>query len=95
LIVIQRFSLVKAAMNDPCICKLRNGVKKTPSFHYFQIAKGGTKTIAHFSIVEGFSFRSLDRRIYDCKKKKIPLWCKECPGWPGIARTAAGHPPLG
>ncbi len=27
LIVIRRFSLVKAAMNAPRICKLRNGVK--------------------------------------------------------------------
>jgi hypothetical protein len=30
LIVIHRFSLVKAAMNAPLICKLRNGVNKTP-----------------------------------------------------------------
>ncbi len=27
LIVIHRFSLAKAVMNAPCICKMRNGVK--------------------------------------------------------------------
>jgi hypothetical protein len=32
LIVNHRFSLVKAAMNAPRICKLRNGVNKTPPF---------------------------------------------------------------
>jgi hypothetical protein len=32
LIVIHCFSLVKAAMNAPRICKLRNGVNKTPLF---------------------------------------------------------------
>jgi hypothetical protein len=31
LIVIHRFSLVKAAMNALRICKMRNGVSKTPS----------------------------------------------------------------
>jgi hypothetical protein len=35
LIVIHQFSLVKAAMNDPRICKLRNGINKTPKFHLF------------------------------------------------------------
>ena len=44
-----------------------NGVNKTPPFLHFPIAKGGTKTIAHLLIAEGLSFRSLDRRIYDCK----------------------------
>jgi hypothetical protein len=34
LIVIHRFSLVKAAMNDPRICKMHNGVNKTPQFLY-------------------------------------------------------------
>jgi hypothetical protein len=34
LIVIYRFSLVKAAMNDPRICKMHNGVNKTPQFLY-------------------------------------------------------------
>jgi hypothetical protein len=32
LIVIHRFSLVKAAMNAPRICKIRNGVNKSPQF---------------------------------------------------------------
>jgi hypothetical protein len=35
LIVIHRFSLVKAAMNALCICKMRNGVSKTPSVSSF------------------------------------------------------------
>ncbi len=34
---------------------------------HFLIAKGGTETIVHLSITEGLSFRSLERRIYDCK----------------------------
>jgi hypothetical protein len=62
-IVIHRFSLVKAAMNAPRICKLRNVVNKTPQFLLFSTAKGGTKTIAHLSIAEGSSFLSLGRRI--------------------------------
>jgi hypothetical protein len=32
LIVIHRFSLVKAATKAPRICKLRNGVNKMPQF---------------------------------------------------------------
>jgi hypothetical protein len=32
LIVIHRFSLVKAAVNAPHICKMCNGVNKTPQF---------------------------------------------------------------
>jgi hypothetical protein len=67
LIVIYHSSLVKAAMNAARVCKLRNGVKKTPQFLLFSQAKGGTKTIAHLSIAEGSSFWSLDRLIYDCK----------------------------
>jgi hypothetical protein len=47
LIVIYRFSLVKAAMKDVRVCKLRNGVSKMPQFLLFSIAKGGTKIIAH------------------------------------------------
>jgi hypothetical protein len=39
LIVIRRFSLVKAAMNALCICKMRNGVRKTPSFLLFSTAQ--------------------------------------------------------
>jgi hypothetical protein len=53
LIVIHRFSLVKAKMNAPRICKLCNGVNKMPQFHKFSTAKGGTKTIAHLSIADG------------------------------------------
>jgi hypothetical protein len=56
LIVIYHSSLVKGAMNAARICKLRNGVKKTPQFLLFSQAKGGTKTIAHLSIGEGLSF---------------------------------------
>jgi hypothetical protein len=64
LIVIYHSSLVKAAMNALRVCKLCNGVKKTPQFLLFSLAKGGTKTIAHLSITEGSSFWSLDRCIY-------------------------------
>ena len=67
LIVIYHSSLVKAAVNAARVCKLCNGVKKTPQFLLFSQAKGGTKTIALLSIAEGSSFLSLDRRIYDCK----------------------------
>jgi hypothetical protein len=56
LIVIYHSSLVKGAMNAVRVCKLRNGVKKTPQFFLFSHAKGGTKTIAHLSIAEGSSF---------------------------------------
>jgi hypothetical protein len=56
LIVIYHSSLVKAAMNAARVCKLRNGFKKTPEFLLFPLAKGGTKTISHLSIVEGSSF---------------------------------------
>jgi hypothetical protein len=52
-IVIHRFSLVKAAMNAPSICKLHNAVNKLPQFLHFLTAKGRTKTIAHLSIAEG------------------------------------------
>jgi hypothetical protein len=46
----------------------KTGINKTPPFLHFPIAKGGTKTIAHLPIAEGFSFRSsLDRSIYKCK----------------------------
>ncbi len=56
LIVIYHSSLVKAAMNAEHVCKLRNGVKKTPQFLLFSQAKGGTKTIAHLSIAKVSSF---------------------------------------
>jgi hypothetical protein len=41
LIVIYHSSLVKGAMNAARLCKLRNGVKKTPQFLLFSMAKGG------------------------------------------------------
>ncbi len=56
LIVIYHSSLVKGAMNAARVCKLRNGIKKTPLFLLFSQAEGGTKTIAHLSIAEGSSF---------------------------------------
>jgi hypothetical protein len=52
-IVVYHSSLVKGAMNAARVCKLRNGVKKTPQFFLFTQAKGRTKTIAHLSIAEG------------------------------------------
>jgi hypothetical protein len=55
-IVIHRFSLVKAFMNAPLICKLRNDVIKTPQFLLFPTARGGTKTIGPLPIAEGSSF---------------------------------------
>jgi hypothetical protein len=56
LIVIYHSSLKKGAMNAARVCKLSNGVKKTPQFLLFSQTKGGTKTIAHLSIAEGSSF---------------------------------------
>jgi hypothetical protein len=40
LIVIYHSSLVKGAMNAARLCKLRNGVKKTPQFLLFSMEKG-------------------------------------------------------
>jgi hypothetical protein len=40
LIVIYNSSLVKVAVNAARVCKLRNGVKKTPQFLLFLMAKG-------------------------------------------------------
>jgi hypothetical protein len=53
LIVIYRYSLVKADMNAVRVCKLSNGVNKTPQCLLFSLVKGETKTTAHLSIVEG------------------------------------------
>jgi hypothetical protein len=39
--VIYHSSMVKGAMNAARICKLCNGVKKTPQFLLFSQAKGG------------------------------------------------------
>jgi hypothetical protein len=41
LIVIHHSSHVKGSMNAASVCKLRNGVKKTPQFLLFSMAKGG------------------------------------------------------
>jgi hypothetical protein len=41
LIVIYHSSLVKGAINAAGVCKLRNGVKKTPQFLLFSMVKGG------------------------------------------------------
>jgi hypothetical protein len=41
MIVIYHSSLVKGAMNSARVCILRNGVKKTPKFLLFSMAKGG------------------------------------------------------
>jgi hypothetical protein len=40
-IVIYHSSLIKGAMNAARVCKLRNGVKKTPQLLLFSMAKGG------------------------------------------------------
>jgi hypothetical protein len=40
-IVIYLSSLVKGPMNAARVCKLRNGVKKTPQSLLFSMAKGG------------------------------------------------------
>jgi hypothetical protein len=39
MIVIHLSSLVKAAINAPRICKLRNGVNKRLNFFFFQLPK--------------------------------------------------------
>jgi hypothetical protein len=41
LILIYHSSLVNGAMNAARLCKLRNGVKKTPQFLLFSMEKGG------------------------------------------------------
>jgi hypothetical protein len=41
LIVIYHSSLVIGARNAARLCKLRNGVKKTPQFLLFSMEKGG------------------------------------------------------
>jgi hypothetical protein len=41
LIVIYHSSLVKGAMNAGRVCKLCNGVKKTPQFLLFSMVKDG------------------------------------------------------
>ncbi len=44
-IVIYHSSLVKGAMIAAHVCKLRNGVKKTPQFLLFSMAKGGPSAL--------------------------------------------------
>jgi hypothetical protein len=39
LIVIHRFSLVKAAMNALCVCKMRNGGQNALNFFFFLLPK--------------------------------------------------------
>ncbi len=46
--VIHRFSLVKAAMNAPHICKMRNGVKKRPQCLLFSTVKGGMNILRSY-----------------------------------------------
>jgi hypothetical protein len=41
LIVMYHSSLGKGAMNAARLCKLYNGVKKTPQFLLFSMVKGG------------------------------------------------------
>jgi hypothetical protein len=94
-IVLFHSSIGESGMNVQRLCKLRkrpsyrwpwgNGFNKTATFLNFPIAKGGTRTIAHLLIAEGWSFRSLDRRIYDCKlrnekKGLIHVWREFHPG---------------
>jgi hypothetical protein len=57
LIVFYHSSLVKGAMNAARVCKLRNGVKKTPQF--LPQAKGRTKTIAQLVNCGGIEFLRL------------------------------------
>jgi hypothetical protein len=45
LIVIYHSSRVKGAMNAARLCKLRNGVKKTPQFLLYSMVKGGPSAI--------------------------------------------------
>jgi hypothetical protein len=49
LIVIYHSSLVKAAVNAAHVCKLHNGIKKTPLFLLFLMAKGGPSAQCIFS----------------------------------------------
>jgi hypothetical protein len=52
LIVIHRFSLARAAMNALRICKMHNGVSKTPSISsFFQLPKCAMKISAAIEIV--------------------------------------------
>jgi hypothetical protein len=58
LIVIYHSSLVKGAMNAARVCKLRNGVKKTPQFLFFT---GQRRNKYHIALVNcgGIEFLKL------------------------------------
>jgi hypothetical protein len=69
---IKLFSLSFCKLRRDCLTGIGHGTMVlTKRLHYFHfsIAKGGTKTIGHLPIAEGLSFRSLDRCIYDCKRR--------------------------
>ena len=61
LIVIYHSSLVKGAMNAARVCKLRNGVKKTPQFFFFQWPK--------VDQVRNEYSPQLSKLLYNCKLK--------------------------
>jgi hypothetical protein len=61
LIVIYHSSLVKTAVNAACVCKLRNGVKKTPQFLLFSMAKSGPSA-------QEYSLQ-LSKLLYNCRLK--------------------------
>jgi hypothetical protein len=43
--LIYHSSMVRGAMNAARVCKLGNGVKKTPQFLLFSMAKGGPSAL--------------------------------------------------
>jgi hypothetical protein len=61
LIVIYHSSLVKAAVNAACVCKLHDGVKKAPQFLHFSMAKGGPMRNEYSP--------QLSKLLYNCKLK--------------------------
>jgi hypothetical protein len=52
------FFTCKSWMNAPRICKLLNGVNKTPQFLHFSTAKDRTKTIGTLPIRRGRVFEA-------------------------------------
>jgi hypothetical protein len=48
LIVIYHSSLVKAAMNAACVCKMRNGIAKRPQCLLFSSVKGGMNILRSY-----------------------------------------------
>ncbi len=61
LIVIYHSSLVKAAVNAVCVCKLSNGVKKRLNFFFFQWPK--------LDQVRNEYSPQLSKLLYNCKLK--------------------------